>query len=140
MAQRLASFKNRLAEKISVNLSKPIEIETLAEKGENIHRTLQKIKSLAQPPLIIIYLGNTDQSFEYTFDTKMLLKIQENFTLYKNDYIQTALMIEPRLSRLLYNPINYVELSEKIFEDQNKYDDQEYQKRTKHSKLMLERY
>lgn len=129
MAERLSLFKKRLAEKISKNLSKPIEIQSLALNGENIHRTLQKLKNLNKVPLITIYLGQMDQNYEYIFSSRYLDKINKNFSYLKDPRIHTALMIFPFLSRLLYHPIKYVQLNETLAKDQNNYDDTEYQKR-----------
>ena len=130
MGKRLTMFKDRLAAQISKNLSSPIKIDSLAHEGDNIHRTLKKLESLKKTPLIIIYIGNQDETYEYLFESKYLKKITENFKLYQNDYIKTALMIAPTLSRVIYEPIKYVWLGEKIDKDETSYDDQEFQKRT----------
>lgn len=130
LGERLSTFKNQLAEKISINLAKPIKIQTLANEGDHIHRTLQKVKKLKRVPLIIIYIGNSDQSFEKTFHTKSIAKIQNNIALYENDYIKTALMIYPKLSRLIYWPLNYVNLNEKVNKDETEYPDHIFQIRT----------
>ncbi|MFT6633468.1 MAG: hypothetical protein ACJAS4_003438 [Bacteriovoracaceae bacterium] len=130
MGEKLASFKKLLAEKLSINLSKPIKIETIANEGDNIHRTLQKIKMLKRVPLIIIYIGSTDQSYEKIFHTKNIRKIQKNIKLFENDYIRTSLMVVPELSKLIYWPFDYIELSAKVNKDEEKYSDQVYQLRT----------
>ncbi len=57
MGKRFASFSKFMADQISVNLSTPIKIKTLATNGEGIHRTFQKVKELGRLPFIIIYLG-----------------------------------------------------------------------------------
>lgn len=129
MGTRLASFKKRLQDKISIELSKPIKIVNLAQNGENIHRTVKKIKSLTKPPLIIIYIGQMDQSFEYIFKTKSLIKINQNFKFYKDDRVKTALMVFPILSRFLYHPIDEIELGPTIVKDESKYEDDIFQKR-----------
>lgn len=130
MGERLASFKTRLSEKLSINLSKPIEISSLAHEGDNIHRTLQKIRSLPKVPLIVIYLGNYDQSYESTFNTTNLPIILKNFSFYKNDYLKTAMMIWPSLSRFLYYPISYINLGPNITKDPIIYEDLDFQNRT----------
>jgi len=138
MGQRLASFKDLLSEKLSVNLSKPITIATLAHEGDNIHRTLEKLRNLSPLPLIIIYIGNTDQAYENLYDTKYLRKIRQNFTLYKNDKFRSLLMVLPSISRFLYKPIKYTMLSRSIYRDENKYDDPTYQKRMEIQYLLYE--
>lgn len=110
MGERLASFSKLMASKISENLSKPIKIESMAAKGEGLHRTLRKLKSLKKLPLIIIYLGGTEEASELKFKTKDVPVIQENLAIYRDDKAQTAMMILPALSRLLYTPVDRVKL------------------------------
>lgn len=129
MASRLSTFKNRLIDKLSINLSKPIKIATLSNEGDNIHRTLKKIKSLDRVPLIIIYLGNTDQQFELMYHTKQINKLNKNFQIFNNDYIKTLLLVFPYFSKLAYWPINYVKLDTKVNKNETIYTDQEYQSR-----------
>lgn len=130
MANRLSSFKERLAQKISINLSKQIKVLSLATEGENIHRTLAKIKALPKTPLILIYLGQMDQAYEYTFHGQYLQKINENFDYLRSDRIHTAILLFPVLSKFIFKPIKYVTLDGHIHKDANKYNDQDFQNRT----------
>lgn len=113
LGERLGTFSQIMAAKISENLSKPIKIESIAAKGEGLHRTLQKIKSLKRPPLILIYLGGSEESFEPKFRTRDLATIKSNIALYQDERVQTLLMIFPQLSRVLYHPVNYQLLGQK---------------------------
>ncbi len=114
MANRLASFKDTLAAKISKNLSKPIKIKTLAIDGEGIHRTLEKMKKLERLPLIIIYMGNTDQGREATFKISEIKTIEANLKLYQDPEIRSLLMALPIVSKFIYSPIELIKLKEEI--------------------------
>ena len=128
-ATRLASFSKFMANKISEGLSKPIKITSLAAKGEGLHRTLQKIKQLPKLPLVIIYLGGNEEYFESVFKTKTIRKINHNFNKYNNSITKTLIMIFPSLSRLIYKPLDYQYLTDKIKKDTNTYTDTTIQKR-----------
>lgn len=117
LGQRLGDFADNLSNKISANLLKPIRIQTYAKDGESIHRTFHKIKSLKRIPLIIIYLGSRDDRLENIFTSSDILTVFNNFKLYENPYLKTAMMIYPPLSKLIYTPIKYVTLSNKINKD-----------------------
>ena len=110
LGARLGSFAKIMADKVSENLSKPIQIESMATKGEGLHRTLEKIKSLRRPPLILIYLGGSEEGKEKTFLLKDIPRILKNMSWYEDERIQTLLMIFPKLSRFLYNPVSYQQL------------------------------
>lgn len=122
MAVRLASFIPKMQSILSENLSKPIAINDYSSPGETIHRTLQKLKEINKMPLIIIYLGNLDQSAEKLYDTKYTSLIKQNFLLFDNDYAKTAMMLFPWVSRFIYHPIKKVKLGKQIIpldEDKN---------------------
>jgi hypothetical protein len=128
-ATRLASFANFMAKKISEGLSKPIKITSLASKGEGLHRTLQKVKQLPKLPLVIIYMGGNEEFYESIFKTKSIERINLNFEKYNDSILRTLIMIFPSLSRLIYRPIDYQKLTNKIEEDTNNYTDTTIQKR-----------
>lgn len=130
MAKRLSTFKDLLSQKLSENLSKPIKIVSYAKSGENIHRTVRKLRSLPKPPLIIIYIGHMDQADEFLFRTKDLNKINKNFKLYQDDRVRSALMIYPQISRFIYTPIDEIILKPSIVKDEKNYQDIAFQKRT----------
>ena len=114
IAGRLTSFKKQLATKISVNLSKPIKIDSLAKEGEGLHRTFEKMKSLERLPLIIIYLGNTDENKERKFRIKDIKTIEANLRLYRDPKIRSTIMALPIVSKFLYAPTKLVRLGEDI--------------------------
>lgn len=128
-ATRLASFSKFMAQKISEGLSKPIKITSLATKGEGLHRTLQKVKQLPKLPLVIIYLGGNQEYYESAFKTKSIKRINHNFNKYNNSLTKTLIMIFPSLSRLIYKPLDYQYLTNKIEKDTNTYTDSTIQKR-----------
>lgn len=114
LGERLSSFSKIMAKKISANLSKPIKIESLAAKGDGLHRTLEKIKSLDRLPLVIIYLGATEETAEPRFLTRDIPDIKKNFALREDERLRTLLMIFPALSKLVYSPVSYQELGAKL--------------------------
>lgn len=129
LGKRLSSFSKYLAETISTGLSKPIKINSIATDGEGLHRTLKKVKTLSKLPLITIYLGGSEESYEQRFITKDTNKILKNFELYSDDRLKTLLMIFPDFSKLLYYVTNYQYLDNKVNEDTNNYSDSVTQKR-----------
>lgn len=129
LGDRLGSFSKLMAKRISQNLSKPIKIHSLAQKGEGLHRTLKKLKSLSKLPLIIIYLGSSQEHYEKRFKTSEIPIIKKNLKLFSDDRVQTLLMIFPELSRYIYHPVEYVKLSPELIEDKEQYDQITTQKR-----------
>ncbi|MAZ49656.1 MAG: hypothetical protein CME65_13935 [Halobacteriovoraceae bacterium] len=114
MAARLDTFKDQLAKKISNNISGQIKIQTLAGEGQNIHRSLKKLKSLERLPLVIIFLSNTDENYESLFAPRNYQQIVNNLDLYQDINLQSLLMLFPWLSKLVYSPVNYKELGPTI--------------------------
>ncbi len=112
MGEYLSQFKVNLAETISVNLAKPIKIQSIAKKGHALHRTLHQLKSLVQWPQIIIYQGGSEEFNETKFFPSQMSKIKDNFNLYKDDRIETILILYPWLSRIVYAPVNRVPISQ----------------------------
>lgn len=112
MGQYFGKFSNYLSETISVNLSKPIKIQTIAEKETPLHRTLHQLKGLTQWPQIVIYQGGSEEFLEETFNRGEIPKIKENFALFKDDRVETALILYPQLSRIVYEPVKQIKLSE----------------------------
>lgn len=129
LANRLSKYKKLISETISQNLSKNVEIITMATDGEGIHRTLERIKEIGKLPLITIYLGGSEETFEQRFSTKDIDKILFNFNLYSDDRIKTLLMIFPYLSKVIYKVVNHQRLGKDIKKDTNNYSDLIIQKR-----------
>lgn len=129
LSVRLATFKDLLSEKLSKNLSKKIKIQIMANEGDNIHRSLLKLKKLKKSPLVILYMGNTDNSYEKLYHSSDIPLISSNFKLYNNDYIKSALMLLPSLSRFIYKPVNKVQLTGNTLKDETKYSEVIKQKR-----------
>jgi hypothetical protein len=103
MGERLGSFKSKMIENLSINLSKPIKVISIAKKNNNIHRVLNQIKIMNRLPLIIIYLGGFQEAEEKLFYKVHMNTILENFELYNDNTIRTMLMIFPELSRVIYH-------------------------------------
>lgn len=128
MAVKLAKFKEVLSKKISKNMSKPIRIHTLAKNGAGIHRTLHSIKSLGQLPLIIIYIGNSDEPVEQIFKYTDIRAVERNMTFYNHPLIQSLLMAAPVLSRLIYFPVKKVQIKDRISKSTKEFPDSTFQK------------
>lgn len=113
MGAYFGKFKTELAGTISVNLAKPIQIQSLAKEGNGLHRTLHELKSLVQWPQILIYQGGSEEFAEAKFDPLEIRKINTNFKRYSDDRIETFLILYPWLSRVVYEPVARVKLTEK---------------------------
>lgn len=111
MGVYFSKFNAVLADTISSNLDKPIKIQSLAKNGYGLHRTLHDLKSLTQWPQILIYQGASEEYYETKFLLSEIKKIRENFDRYRDDRIETFMILYPELSRIVYEPIKRVELA-----------------------------
>lgn len=111
-------FHTQLAETISVNLAKPIKIQTIAKPGYGLHRTLHELKSLTQWPQILIYQGGSEEFSETKFVQTEIPKITKNFEFYSDDRVETFLILYPWLSKIVYEPIKRVVLGVKPEEEE----------------------
>ena len=136
MGSYFGKFKDELAEAISVNLDKPIKIQSLAQDGHGIHRNLHSLKSLNQWPQILIYQGASEELSENKFELSEIAKIQVNFKRYNDDRIETLLILYPWLSRIVYEPITRVNLTETPV--LRMIDEDEYLKRLETELLLFE--
>lgn len=105
MGSYFARFKEELAATISKNLDNIIKVQSIASPGLGLHRTLHQLKSLSQWPQIVIYHGASEEFSEEKFRLSEIRKISENFRLYQDDRVHTALILYPWLSRLAYTPV-----------------------------------
>lgn len=112
MGEYFAKFKVELAQTISINLANPIKIQTLAKEGKALHRTLHELKGLTKWPQIMIYHGASEEFRENKFELDEVKKIQKNFSLYNDDRLETAMILHPWISRIVYEPIKRVILAE----------------------------
>jgi hypothetical protein len=110
MGAYLATFKDHLAQAISPGLTRPIEIISLAQESEGLHRTLHQLKSLSPWPQIVIYHGGSEELREEKIHPNELKNFKANLNLYQDDRIQTALILYPLLSRFIYWPMQMLEL------------------------------
>lgn len=112
MGAYFAKYNTDLASAISVNLAKPIKIQSLAKEGHALHRTLHELKSLVQWPQILVYQGASEEFRELKFNPSEAPVIKKNFALYKDDRVETALILYPWLSRIIYDPHPRIQLEE----------------------------
>ena len=112
MGAYFAKFETELASTISVNLAKPIKIQSLAKNGNALHRSLHELRALVQWPQILIYQGGSEEFSEIKFNPEDSKIIKKNFGIYLDDRIETALILYPWLSRIVYAPHNRIKLEE----------------------------
>ncbi len=132
-----AKFSTQLAESISLNLDKPIKIQSMARSGNGLHRTLHELRSLSQWPQILIYQGGSEEFNERKFQIEEIKSIRQNFKFYQNDRIQTLLILWPWLSRIIYIPIQRVVLPG-IAGEQEEVEQNDYLKRLETDLLLFE--
>lgn len=113
MGVYFAKFSSELAAAISTNLAKPIKIQSLAQNGHALHRTLHQLRSLVQWPQILIYQGASEEFSEPKFNPADVKTIKKNFALYRDDRVETALILYPVLSRVIYHPHKKIVMEEK---------------------------
>lgn len=128
-ASNLYRYKESLAEKISMELSNTIRIESLAETNQNLHRLLGKLKKMTVWPKLMIFIGGSNESYEKRIIPSELSKVNLNFQKYNNDWLKTIMMFYEPSSRLIYEPIKYYVLTEQINEDTYNYLEHEKTKR-----------
>lgn len=138
MGAYFAKFQAELAATISVDLDKPIKIQSLAKEGHGIHRTLHELKALTQWPQILIFQGGSEEFSENKFDLSEVKKIRTNFARFSDDRIETFLILYPWLSRIVYEPIKRVKLSETPVVSENS--EEEYLKRLETELLLYEKH
>jgi tetratricopeptide (TPR) repeat protein len=91
-------------------------------------------------PQILIYQGGSEEFSEKKFLTKELKNINSNFKLFKDDKIQTLLILYPWLSRILYHPVEKVLLPDTRASVQNSTDEKEYLNRLELELLLFEEH
>lgn len=138
MADYLSKFQINLSETISTELSAPIKIQSLASPGEAIHRTIHKLKSISKWPQILIYHGASEEFTENKFNLSQISKIKGHFSIYNNEKIQTLLMLYPWLSRIVYEPIERVQLANEISPDV--YEEKNYLVKLETELLLFEKH
>ncbi len=110
MGDYFGKFKSELASVISADLEKPIRIQSLARPGQGLHRTIHQLKSVTQWPQILIYQGASEEFAENKFEFTEIRKIAANFGRFKDERIETLLILYPWLSRIVYEPVRRVRL------------------------------
>ena len=137
MGAYFAKFKDELATTISENLANNIKIQSMARAGHGLHRTLHELRSLSQWPQILVYQGGSEEFRERKFELSSVPKISTNFKRYQDDKIETFLILYPWLSRIVYEPMNRIQLPEKpkLLEEVS---EKEYLKRLETELLLYE--
>lgn len=138
MGHYFARFQAVLAETISANLDKPIKVQSIAKPGHGIHRTLHELKALSQWPQIVIYQGGSEEFIENKFVLSEINKIKKNFETYRDDRVETFLILYPWLSRLIYEPLQRVVLPE--VPEVSEVSEQDYLRRLETELLLYEQH
>lgn len=136
MGSYFARFKATLADTISVNLAKPIKIQSLAKADHGIHRTLHELKSLTQWPQILIYQGGSQEFFENKFHLSEIADIRTNFERFRDDRLETMMILYPVLSRIIYEPVKPIILQNEPLKAE--LDETSYLKRLETELLLFE--
>lgn len=131
MAKTLSHYQDPLVEMSSEGLRNPLRIYNWAHEGEGIHRTLARLKFLAERdslPRVIVYQGASEEFYEKRFDLDKYQQIIRNFEIYSNDAVASTLILLPWLSRLLYMPVPQKQLPLNIEKDDQTYTSEQTQK------------
>ena len=108
---KLGSWSDKIVRQTQEGLENPLKVYVWAEKGEGLHRTLAKIKSLKKMPEIIIYHGGSQEFFEKRLDPQFEQIMLKNFRRHQNKWFHSAMFLFPFLSQLIYQPYSRVVLS-----------------------------
>ncbi len=119
--KNLDAFLPGLTKELSKNLRKPIKIFNWSEKGDGLHRSLEKLKSLNKIPPLVVFFGTSQEFYEKKFNINDHKTIFLNFKRYHNSKILTAIMSFPILSKFIYKSLQYYNLSQVPVEDTKQY-------------------
>jgi hypothetical protein len=114
LGKRLAQFREVLIDVISKNLDSKIKIQDLTGEGDGIHRSLAKLKSMDSPPLLVIYIGGSQEWYESKYRLRDIDSINSNFARYENPWVQTLIKVVPDLSKFLYSKAKIYHLGNQI--------------------------
>lgn len=112
MGAYFAKFSTELSATISQNLDNSIKIQSLAQEGQGLHRTLHQLSALTQWPQIVIYQGASEEFKENKFILSEKKIFTDNIKLFNDDRIESLIMLYPVLSRFIYEPIKRMKLPE----------------------------
>ncbi len=103
MGKYFAKFKDLFLSEGSKNLTTTLKLYDWSEDNEPIYRTIAKLKALKKLPPIVIYHGASTELYETHFNVSDNKIIKDNFEIYKDPVLVSAMMALPFLSRLLYS-------------------------------------
>lgn len=110
MGEALSKYTPELIDELAKSLKNPPKIYNWSRPHEGLHRTLYKLKSMKTFPSIIIYHGASSELFEKTFAVTDKEAIFQNFALYDNERIISLIITFPKLSRIIYKKMHYMDL------------------------------
>jgi hypothetical protein len=106
----LMEYMPRFISETQKKLRKPLVIYDWSRQGENLAHVLAKVKSLKKMPLLFIYHGGLDELSRRRFDRGNVITLFKNIKLTKDENFLTTIYSAPILSRLLYWPMDRVDL------------------------------
>lgn len=109
-AGNLKRFTPEFVAQTKTYLKKPLTIYNWSSTGETMAQTLRKLKSLKKPPTLTIYHGGGDELWTKRFHLSQGPKIVRNINLSRDDSKMSMMLTFPLLSRLFYEPIQYVNI------------------------------
>ncbi len=104
LGANLTQYIDSLIDRTRDKLEKPLKVYNWARRGEGLHRTLAKVKSLKRLPEIIIYHGGTEEFFEKRLEPKYQKIILKNYQRHQNKKLHSLILTFPFLSKLIYQP------------------------------------
>ncbi|MBL7665655.1 MAG: hypothetical protein JNM93_11030 [Bacteriovoracaceae bacterium] len=118
---QLAKFLPIMSEELSVGLVNKIEISSLAQPHQALHRTLETLQHLEPKPKIVIYQGAAEEFYEKIFETKDGPLILRNIHRYNDPFYQSLFYFAPFMTHFLYKEIQKVPLSTEPQADKEPY-------------------
>ncbi|MCR9204369.1 MAG: hypothetical protein NXH75_07325 [Halobacteriovoraceae bacterium] len=106
----LADYMPRFISETQKQIRKPLIVYNWSRQGENLAHVLAKVKSLKRMPLLFIYHGGLDELTRRRFDRTNILTLFKNIKLTKDESFLTTIYSAPIASKLLYWPMDRVEL------------------------------
>lgn len=99
VGDRLGGWFNRhvdsLREKVSEGLAQELKIYNWSARGEGLHRTLEKIRSLEDIPPVVIYHGGSEEFYERRFAPEDVQTVGVNLSRFKERPFSSFPLLAP---------------------------------------------
>lgn len=138
-AKKLTRFENNLKELLEEKVDGPIRFYNWAQEGENLSRTIAKLKALKKLPPIIIYQGGADEFVEARFKLDDHINLQKNFKTYRSPGKKSLIELFPTLSKYFFLPTSKLRFENIIIPSKMHYNtDREFQLQSQLTYLFYE--